>query len=59
MPENHKQELKEILVSHGMSASVGGEYSRTMGDVAAAFIAGSSQASILVLQAAQGRSTAA
>lgn len=53
--ETHRNELKELLLAHGLSGGVGGELSRTMGDVAAAFVASGHQTSVLVLQAAQRR----
>lgn len=53
--ETHRVELKELLLTCGVSGGVGGELSRTMGDVAAAFVASSNQTSVLVVQAAHRR----
>lgn len=53
--ETHRVELKELLLTSGVSGGVGGELSRTMGDVAAAFVASNNQTSVLVVQAAHGR----
>ena len=47
--ENHAMELKELMDMHG---SVASEVRKTVGDVAAAFIATGGKASIVVLQAA-------
>jgi threonine aldolase len=47
--ENHHAELKQLINEHGGVAS---EVKKTVGDVASAFIVTGSQASIVVLQAA-------
>ncbi len=47
--ENHAMELKELMDAHN---GVSSEVRKTIGDVAAVFVATSSKASIVVLQAA-------
>ncbi|KLO19943.1 cation/H+ exchanger [Schizopora paradoxa] len=49
--ESHKQELKTILVEHGFTGA-GAELSKTLGDVGAAFVAGTKHTNLLVVQAA-------
>lgn len=60
--EEHRSELKNVLLSAGHgprdAGAAGGEMSRTVGDVAAAFLLsaeGRSAGSVLVVQAAQSR----
>lgn len=51
--ESHTDELRTIIATASLTSGIGGEVRRTVGDVATAFVATGSKASLLVLQAAE------